>query len=176
MTVFIILLFYVTYSIFLYYLCKTLYISDYRILPISTESFYLFAFTWGLPITLLGCLCSLAAMACGKKPYKYGHCIFFNVFKSNRTYSLGIFVFAGEDAGLYSKRYANGRCIQQAIFSVFSISVITIPQIFRWILLKTKRATHYTKTAMFDNIWYNGQAYQIGAYHAFSRIINRQTK
>lgn len=170
------LILYISYSVFLYFLSKELYILNYQPSMFDKWPFHSVAFSWGLPITLFGCILALLPLLCGYKPKTFGYCIAFDGLPINGSYGVGIFIFAGKNTSIYDKRFAFGQCIQQAIFGIFFISVIAIPKLFRYLTTKAMKTIPYTRTAMFDNIWYDGQAYQLGSYHILCDVFNKRNR
>ena len=78
----------------------------------SKFKFYFLSFTWGLPVTLLGCLASLGALICGKKPKKWGYCWYFEFGKNWGGTELGIFFFKDTSNSRHIKNHEHGHALQ----------------------------------------------------------------
>ena len=60
--------------------------------------FYLLSFTWGLPLTLVGCVVAIVLLITGHKPKKWGYCYYFEIGKNWGGLELGPFFLVNKDA------------------------------------------------------------------------------
>lgn len=57
----------------------------------SKTQFYILSFTWGLPMTLIGCLAALVLTMAGFKAQRWGYCYYFEIGSRWGGCELGLF-------------------------------------------------------------------------------------
>lgn len=122
--------------------------------------FYLLSFTWGLPITAAGFICAVFVRLCGVRSDRVGYCRRFRVGRGWGGFSLGPFVFVGEDEPESTAWHEHGHGIQNCFFGPLMIFLVSIPSAVRyWYrrLNENKRFRH-----AYGDIWFEAQATRLG--------------
>lgn len=100
--------------------------------------FYLLAFTWGLPMTLIGLIVALVLVIAGFKPKKYGYCIHFEVGEHWGGLELGVVFLTDKTSGIRTKNHELGHGIQNAILGPLFPFLVAIPSSIRYWLREYK--------------------------------------
>lgn len=127
--------------------------------------FYLLSFTWGLPMTLIGCIVAAVLLVTGHKPKRWGYCWYFEVGEGWGGLELGVFFLVSKDASIHTKNHEHGHGIQNCWFGFLMPFVICIPSATRYwyreyLLRSGKRK--YSELPDYDSIWFEGQASKLG--------------
>ena len=125
----------------------------------SAFLFYLLSFTWGLPITLVGCFAALFLRSCGFRCKRTGYCFCFRVKRGWGGLSLGIFTFVSDEAPEKVLWHEHGHGLQNCVFGPFMPFLVSIPSAVRyWYrrLIKNKTRKPY------ENAWFEAQATRMG--------------
>ena len=129
----------------------------------SAFKFYLLSFTWGLPVTLLGCIMALVCVICGKKPKKWGYCYYFEVGEHWGGTELGIFFVKDSSNSTHIKNHEHGHALQNCYFGPVMIPVISLPSFLRyWYRRIIVKINKNKKLPPYDSIWFEGQATRLG--------------
>lgn len=132
---------------------------------LKTILFYLISFTWGLPMTLVGVICSLALLVTGHKP-KMFHCfIYFEVGEGWGGFEAGCFFFCSKNSSLHLKQHESGHGIQNLMFGVFMPFIVSIPSCARywyreWLVRSGRKK--YGELPEYDSAWFEGMASKLG--------------
>lgn len=123
--------------------------------------FYLLSFTWGLPMTLVGIICSLGLLITGHKPKLFHHILYFEVGTGWGGFSAGCFFFCSKNSGTSLMQHECGHGIQNLILGVTMPFVVGIPSAVRywyreW-LVRTGRKK-YSELPPYSSIWFEHQA------------------
>lgn len=126
--------------------------------------FYLLSFTWGLPMTMIGCLVALAMLALGKKPEKHGACWYFKIGRNWGGLELGIFFLTDETPSKRTLNHEHGHAIQNCWFGPLMPFLVSIPSAARY-WYRELRYYYKGKTppTAYDDIWFEGMATRIGS-------------
>lgn len=131
----------------------------------SKKRFYTLSFTWGLPMTLIGCVVALALLMTGHKPKKYGYCICFEVGTGWGGVSFGPVMVSNKRPSTHLKNHEHGHALQNCYWGFLMPFAIGLPSTIRyWYrehLVKTKQATR-SSLPKYDNIWFEGDATKRG--------------
>ena len=111
---------------------------------LKTIGFWLVQCTWGILTTLPGLLVALTMLIIGKKPQRFGPCIYFVIGKDWGGLSMGPIFLCCENAGLHTKQHEVGHSIQNMIWGPLMPFVISIPSVTRYWL--RKQPTYLKKT------------------------------
>lgn len=133
--------------------------------PKTKKEFYLFSFTWGLLMTLVGLFVALFMLITGHKPSRFGWCIAFEIVGIDYGISFGIVMIVpkGETEADYKlKCHEHGHALQNIYLGVFFPFLVAIPSVIRYQIRECGwRNNHAPKTA-YDDIWFEGSATQSG--------------
>lgn len=127
--------------------------------------FYLLSFTWGLPLTLVGCVVAIVLLITGHKPKKWGYCYYFEIGKNWGGLELGPFFLVNKDASNHIKNHEHGHAHQNCIWGILFPFVIAIPSATRywyreWLVRSGRKK--YSELPHYDSVWYEGEATEIG--------------
>lgn len=130
----------------------------------SKFKFYFLSFTWGLPVTLAGCLVALVLRLCGLKPKKWGYCYYFELGSGRSGADLGIFFIKGKPESLYLKNHELGHAVQNCYFGFLMPFIVNLPSTLRfWYRAIVKSLAPKKKLKPYDSAWFEGQATRLGA-------------
>lgn len=124
---------------------------------IDIVSFYALSFTWGLPLTLIGCVVALVLMALGYKPKKWDYCWYFEVGEGWGGLELGVFFLKDKSVSDRIPRHETGHAIQNCYFGPLMIFLVCIPSAIRYWWREL-----FGGKGSYDDIWFEGQATRLG--------------
>ena len=135
--------------------------------------FYFLSFTWGLPMTLIGCIAATILFVAGYRPYKYGYCYCFEVGEGWGGVNLGIFILISKTHLERTKAHEHGHALQSCWFGPFMPFVVGIPSAIRywyreWLVCSGRK--QYVELPQYDSVWYEGSASELG--HQFMSWYN----
>lgn len=129
--------------------------------------FHLLSFTWGLPMTLLGCIVALIMIVTGHKPQRFCDHIYFQVGETLwGGLELGwIFFLTDCRPSNHTKCHEVGHSIQACVFGPLMPFIISIPSAIRywyreWLVRSGRKK--YSELPDYDSIWFEGQASKLG--------------
>ncbi|MBQ6823172.1 MAG: hypothetical protein IJP27_00825 [Clostridia bacterium] len=128
---------------------------------LTEKQYYLLSFTWGLPITLAGCLIASILFLFGKRPKKWGYSYYFEVGKNWGGASVGIFFITGKYASERLKNHEFGHSIQNCYFGFLMPLIVNLPSTLRFWYRTLFKITH----PPYDSIWFEGQATRLGTWY-----------
>lgn len=98
----------------------------------SKFKFYLLSFTWGLPMTLIGCVISLVLLIAGYKPKKWGYCYYFEIGECWGGSEFGAFFLCDKMGSEYIKNHEFGHGLQNCYWGFLMPFVVCIPSAYRY--------------------------------------------
>lgn len=126
-------------------------------------TFMLLSFTWGLPLTLVGCIVAVVLFLAGYRPKKYGWCMCFEIGESWGGVEFGIFFVTDKTSGAYIKNHEHGHALQNCYFGVAMPFIICIPSAIRYWYRKIIQKVNPKKALpAYDSIWFEEQATRWG--------------
>ena len=126
--------------------------------------FYFLSFTWGILVTLAGCITSLVLLIAGYQPKKNSYGWVFIIGKTWGGVSIGPCRLLGSECESdYMKKHEFGHSIQNCFYGPFMIFLVVIPSTIRYWYYKY----HYAKGTIsklrpYDDIWFEHQANVLG--------------
>ncbi len=121
--------------------------------------FYVLSFTWGLPMTLIGCIVAGVLMLAGHRPKRWGYCWYFEVVEGWGGLEMGVFFLTCKNPTERTKNHELGHAIQNCYWGFLMPFVISIPSAIRyWYRVLTPNKVH----PAYDSIWFEGQATKLG--------------
>lgn len=127
--------------------------------------FYFLSFTWGLPMTLIGCVAAVVLLIAGHRPYKYGYCYCFEAGKSWGGLNLGPIIIVSKNSSDHTKMHESGHSIQNCWFGFLMPFVVGAPSVIRYwyreLLVRSGRKK-YSELAAYDSVWFEGTASTLG--------------
>lgn len=124
----------------------------------SRIGFYALSFSWGLPMTIVGCLAALVLMAVGFRPKRYGCCALFEVGHGWGGVSLGVVIITARNMSEKTRAHEHGHALQNCVFGVLMPVLVCVPSAVRYWFRSVTRRTD----PPYDGIWFEGQATQWG--------------
>lgn len=98
--------------------------------------YYLLSFTWGLPMTLIGCFASLGLLIARFKPKKNCYGWYFECGHGWGGVNLGPCSIVSKDVFAHTLMHEFGHSIQNCYFGPFTIFIVCIPSVMRYWLRK----------------------------------------
>lgn len=114
-------------------------------------------YTWGIVNTILGLFVALSLIIAGKRPKIRNGCFFFEVGNGWGAFSLGITIVTGENPRNHILYHEYGHSVQNAIFGVFTLFIVTLPSLIR---AGYRKALHIYDG--YYDIWFEAQASILG--------------
>ena len=128
----------------------------------NKATFYALSFTWGILMTLVGCLAAIVLLCAGLKPKKYGYCWHFEIRNVSGGLSLGPFFFTSRVASSHTKNHEHGHGLQNCKYGPYMI-VISIMSVGRYWYRELKyHRKGITPPTAYDDAWYEGEATKLG--------------
>lgn len=126
--------------------------------------FYLLSFTWGLPMTLIGCVVSLIMLATGHKPRKWGYCYYFEVGTGWGGVNFGPIFLTSKNVSNSTKSHEHGHGIQNCYFGPFMlvIGLLSVSRYWYREWLVSSGRKEYYELPDYDAAWYEGDATKRG--------------
>ena len=127
--------------------------------------FYFLSFTWGLPMTLIGCLVAVVLLVLGYKPKKWGWCWYFEVGENWGGVELGIFFLTNKNPSVNIKNHEHGHGLQNCVFGFLMPFIVCIPSAVRYwyreYLVLSGRKKSY-ELPDYDSVWFERDASTLG--------------
>jgi len=129
---------------------------------INKTLYFLLSFTWGLPMTLIGCIAAVAMIITGHKPKRFGWAIYFEIGKGWGGVNLGPVFICNRDSSDNLKAHEFGHSIQNCYFGPLMIFIVAIPSATRYWIREWKKSRGVKNLPPYDSIWFEGQATELG--------------
>ena len=127
------------------------------------STFIILSFTWGLPLTLIGCIVAGVLFVAGYRPKRYGWCMCFEIGENWGGLELGLFFITDKTSGERIKNHEHGHALQNCYFGVIMPFVICIPSAIRYWYRKVISAIKPSvELPPYDSIWFEAQATRWG--------------
>lgn len=124
--------------------------------------FYLLSFTWGLPMTLIGCVVGAILRAKGHKPKKWGYCYYFEVGENWGGVNFGPIFITNKNSTDHTKSHEHGHAFHNCRFGIFMPFVVSIPSAIRyWYMTISVKMGKPCKMNYYD-VWFESQASDLG--------------
>lgn len=123
---------------------------------IKKWQFYLLSFTWGLPMSIIGCLVFLVLRIWGFKPKKYGHAYYIEIGKGWGGLELGWLFLTGVNGRESTKQHELGHAYQNACMLGWFMPIFSIISAVRYWLDRFGVKIDYY------GWWFESQASKIG--------------
>ena len=114
-------------------------------------------YTWGIVNTILGLFVALSLIIAGKRPKIRNGCFFFEVGNGWGAFSIGTTIVTSENPRSFILQHEYGHTVQNAMFGVFNLFIVTIPSLVR--------AAYRSALCIYDgyyDIWFEAQASDLG--------------
>jgi len=130
-------------------------------MKINKTAFYILSFTWGLPLTLIGCLVAGVLLCLGHRPKKTGYGYCFEVGQDWGGLELGFFFITEKDSSWALKVHEFGHGVQNCVYGFLMIPLITIPSAIRYWYREAvwrRSKEKYYQLPEYNAIWFERQA------------------
>ena len=124
----------------------------------NKKLFYILSWTWGLPMTLIGAIVTGILMIFGKKPKRWGPCIYTEIGKNWGGLELGMFFLTSKPSYASTKDHELGHAIQNCYWGPLMPFVISIPSAIRYWYRRIRRMLGYPNAASYYDVWFELQA------------------
>lgn len=129
---------------------------------LSKRAFYILSFTWGLPLVLAGLTIAAVLILLGKKPKKYGWCWYFELGENWGGCELGLIFITCRQGGEHIKAHEFGHAIQNCRYGFLMPFLVNMPSTLRYWQRRIFTALGLKLKTDYDDIWFEGQATQLG--------------
>lgn len=128
----------------------------------SKRVFYILSFTWGLPMTLVGCLVAMVLLILGHKPKKWGYCYYFEVGEGWGGLELGMFFLCNKNPTEHIKNHETGHSLQNCVLGPLMPFAVCIPSAIRYWYRAIRQKIGKPCKTKYDDFWVEGSATRIG--------------
>ena len=126
--------------------------------PRHRATYYILSFTWGLPMTLFGCIVAVGFLITGHRPKRYGWDWCFEFKGLGWGLELGIFFIAPAEECEHLKEHEHGHGIQNIYLGFFTPFVVSIPSAVRFWVREIKYNMGKKTLPPYDSVWFEGSA------------------
>lgn len=123
--------------------------------------YYLLAWTWGLPASILGLLAGIAMAILLRPPLRFQRMIYFTIGRSWGGFSLGCVFVRDEQSDGSICWHEYGHSYQNAILGPLFLILVAIPSCVRYFIYEAREALRKPNND-YDAIWFEGSATDIG--------------
>ena len=134
-------------------------------MKISKTAYYILSFTWGLPLTLIGCVVAGVLWCFGYRFHRWGYSYYTEIGHNWGGLDLGIFFFTDKEYDDHVRSHEFGHSVQNCLYGFLMIPLICIPSAIRyWYreMIYRKDVDKYYELPKYDAIWFEGQATKWG--------------
>jgi hypothetical protein len=125
-------------------------------------AFYLLSFTWGLPLTLVGCIVAIVLLATGHKPKKWGYCYYFEVGQNWGGLELGPIFLTDKSPSVYTKNHEHGHAFQNCKFGPLMPFVVSLPSAVRYWYRRIRTTMGNPVKTSYYSVWFESEASTLG--------------
>jgi hypothetical protein len=124
--------------------------------------FYLLSFTWGLPLTLVGCIVALLLLLFGHRPYRFGYCWYFAIGHNWGGLELGVIFLSDKSHRYHTLCHEHGHAIQNCYYGFMMPFLVCIPSAIRYWWIRYKQNRGHKDIPLYDSIWFERDATDLG--------------
>ena len=126
--------------------------------------YYFLSWTWGIIMTLIGAIVTLVMILKGRKPQKFGYCIYTITKAHIGGINLGMFFVIGERQD-WCRAHESGHSLQNILWGPLFPFVIGLPSLIRcsyrnWLINTSRKLS--SEMPPYDSAWFEGQATRWG--------------
>lgn len=133
----------------------------------ETILYWIWSFTWGVLMTLVGLIITIGCLITGHKPHRFHKSIYFVFGTGGWGFNAGPFFFISTDStdSLSMKQHEAGHGIQNLIFGPLMPFVVAIPSAIRfwyreWLVNSGREKPWNLRP--YDSMWFEGWATSLG--------------
>jgi hypothetical protein len=124
--------------------------------------FYLLSFTWGIIMTLVGCLVTLVLLIAGYKPKKWGHCWYFEIGEYWGGLELGPCFLTNKNPSKHTRNHEHGHGFQNCKYGPFMVIISLMSAGRYWYRELKYNRKGVVPPTKYDDIWFEGEATKLG--------------
>ena len=137
-------------------------------MTLSKSKFYALSFTWGIIMTLIGCIASVVLLALGYKPQKNKYGWSFIVGKNWGGIDLGLVSIVNENPTDYLLQHEFGHAVQNCYYGPAFPFLVAIPSATRYwyreyLVRSGKKQAH--ELSDYYSIWFEREASELGGLY-----------
>lgn len=130
---------------------------------INATLFYLLSFTWGAPVSVIGCIYALYFILTKHKPKRFGYCCYFESKLLKGAFNVGTFIFTSPNSTGDLLSHEHGHALQNCVYGIFMPFLVSIPSCLRYHYRRfMRKCLHKNPKNPYDNIWFENEATIIG--------------
>ena len=134
----------------------------------TKSQFYALSFTWGIIMTLIGCITSVVLIIMGYKPMKNRYGWYFIIGKNWGGLDLGLASIVNENPTEHLLQHEFGHAVQNCYYGPVFPFLIAIPSTIRYwyreYLVRSGKKQAY-ELPPYDSIWFEGMATELGGLY-----------
>lgn len=128
----------------------------------NKTTFYILSFTWGIIMTLVGCIVAAVLLVVGYRPNKYGYCWHFEIGKNWGGVSLGPVFLTCKNAPNSTKNHEHGHSLQNCIYGPFMVVISIMSFVRYWYFMFKYYRKGLVPPTDYDAIWFEADATERG--------------
>lgn len=128
----------------------------------NKKTFYTLSFTWGILMTLAGCLVATVFIAAGYRPKKWGYCWHFELGSNWGGLSLGPVFLASRNPSKHTKNHEHGHSLQNCRYGPYMVIISLMSACRYWYREFKYTRNGLTPPTKYDDAWYEGEASKLG--------------
>jgi hypothetical protein len=128
----------------------------------NKTTFYALSFTWGILMTLAGCIAAAVLMAAGHAPKKWGYCWYFEIGKNWGGLSLGPVFLTSAWPSKHTKCHEHGHSLQNCMYGPYMVVISLMSACRYWYRELKYNRRGLTPPTKYDDAWYEGEATRLG--------------
>ena len=138
-----------------------------KINKLTIGQFYTLSFTWGIIMSLVGCLVTVVLLVAGYRPKRNLYSWYFEIGENWGGLELGCMCLVSKNPSEYILNHEFGHQIQNCYYGPGMIGISIASAIRYWYreyLVKVKKKS-YSDLPDYDSIWFEGDATAIGTFY-----------
>jgi hypothetical protein len=128
----------------------------------NKKIFYIMSFTWGIVMSLIGCLTAAVLIAIGKKPQKFGYCLHFEIGSGWGGVNLGPIIITSTNPSRHTKCHEHGHAQQNCLYGPCMLIVGFLSSCRYWYRELRYYRQGLTPPTAYDDAWYEEEASKVG--------------
>lgn len=130
---------------------------------IKAPLFYLLSYTWGAPITVIGCIYALFFVLTKHEPKRFGYCCYFESKRLKGAFNVGTYIFTPPKPTTDLLSHEHGHALQNCLYGMFMPFLVAIPSCLRYHYRRfMRKCLHKKPKTTYDSIWFENEATIIG--------------
>lgn len=126
------------------------------------KTFYVSSFTWGIIMTLVGCVVAAVLFITGHKPKKWGHCLYFEVGEHWGGLELGPFFLTNKNPTDHVRNHELGHGFQNCKYGPFMVIISLMSACRYWYRELKYNRKGLTPPTAYEAVWYEAEATKLG--------------